>query len=450
MADRPIGSVKVCIHQGAATVGGNCIELISSSGERLLLDAGRPLEIPEILSAPIPPSLDISSPVAGIVLSHAHSDHCGMLASLPASWPVYCGAATGRLLHLFAAVRGKKIRQPCVFWTTGKTVSIGSFSVTPYLIDHSAFDAHAVSIEADGRHIFYSGDFRSQGRKGILTQALMRQPPRPIDVLVMEGTNLTAGPLIKPTPTERSLEEACVRLFRKTEGRIFVSCSSANIDRLVTLYRACKKSGRILAVDLFCALLLLRLREFGHIPQPDWQGGHMRTVVTRRMANLIKRMGEEEIIGYLKSCGVAISARKLADQPHKWVIATRESLIADFRKKGIATTDRDCWVWSMWSGYLHQDAARESREFFAPCHKESLHTSGHASPELLKAFAKALQPEILLPVHGESWLAWKEHFPNLRPAANGEWLKLSEHKGEPAAVKRIGGHQLADLNKCGF
>lgn len=36
---------------------------------------------------------------------------------------------------------------------------------TPYLMDHSAYDAYAFLIEADGEKIIYSGDFREHGRK---------------------------------------------------------------------------------------------------------------------------------------------------------------------------------------------------------------------------------------------------------------------------------------------
>ncbi len=37
---------------------------------------------------------------------------------------------------------------------------IGPFVVTPFLIDHSAFDAHMLLIEVCGRRIIYSGDFK--------------------------------------------------------------------------------------------------------------------------------------------------------------------------------------------------------------------------------------------------------------------------------------------------
>ena len=199
---------RLCIHRAANAIGGNCIEIVASGGERLLLDAGRPLEAPDRQPTSVPPSLNTGASVAGVLLSHAHGDHCGMLGSLPENWPVYCGPATESLLHLSASISGKCIHQPCFLWESGKAFSLGPFSITPHLIDHSAFDAYALLVTVDGKSILYSGDFRAQGRKGKLTRSLMRKPPRPLDILIMEGTNLPAdGGTIQPTPTEEALEK---------------------------------------------------------------------------------------------------------------------------------------------------------------------------------------------------------------------------------------------------
>jgi len=63
-------------------------------------------------------------------------------------------------------------------------------------------------------------------------------PPLNIDVLLMEGTNLGSD---KSCITESELESDFEALFRQTKGRVFVSWSAQNVDRTVTLYRACLK-----------------------------------------------------------------------------------------------------------------------------------------------------------------------------------------------------------------
>jgi len=418
--------VSICIHRAAQEIGGNCIEIKASSGERLLLDAGRPLDTPDGELTPIPTTLDTTTPVTGILLSHAHKDHCGLLETLPAEWPVYCGKATESLLHLADAMNRKSLAQTCIHWESEKETTIGPFTVTPRLIDHSAFDAYALQIDVEGKTIVYSGDFRAHGRKAKFTEAIMRTPPKRVDVLIMEGTNLpAAASAFKTTSTEAELEEQFVSLFKACRGRVFVSWSATNIDRTVTLYRSCKRSGRVLVPDLYCMLVLMRLKEFANIPQPEWKGGHMRAVVTRKMMDLMKRLGEPGLIEYLIRHQAAMSADKLPATPEKWVIMARSSLVVDYRGKGVVPAEDDTWVWSMWNGYLEQESTLPMRDYFAPCQKAYVHSSGHASLEVLQQFAEAMRPKILIPVHGEMWDAWAEHFPNLRAATDGEWLELS-------------------------
>jgi ribonuclease J len=417
--------VSICIHRAAREIGGNCIEIKASSGERLLLDAGRPLDTPDGEPTPIPQTLDTIKPVSGILLTHAHADHCGLLETLPASWPVYCGRATKILLDLSAAVGQKPLAQTFVHWKSGKTTSLGPFTFTAHLIDHSAFDAHILQIDVEGQTIVYSGDFRAHGRKAALTEGIMRTPPKRVDALIMEGTNLPAAQsALKPTPTEDELQARFVSLFRACQGRVFVSWSATNIDRAVTLYKACKASGRVLVPDLDCMLVLMRLKEFGRIPQPEWKGGHMCAVVTNKMKRLMARLGETGLINDLKSHYAAMGAKKLTATPEKWVIMARGSLLDDYAAKGVIPNERDAWVWSMWKGYLEQESSRSMREFFVPCKQEYIHSSGHASPDVLRNFAEAMRPKMLIPVHSETWQDHKTTFANVHMLQNGESVIL--------------------------
>ena len=182
----------------------------------------------------------------------------------------------------------------------------------------------------------------------------MAAPPRDIDVLLMEGTNLGSN---RPTMAEADLEREFVDLFQETPGRVFVAWSAQNIDRTVTLYRAALKTGRTLVVDLYTAEVMELLAEHGRLPQPDWRG--VKVVVTGALSRMYRRTDREDLVARMARNG--IPARALADTPAKWVSMIRPSLIRDFDRAGVIPSRQDAWSWSMWKGYLANEEGSGSR-----------------------------------------------------------------------------------------
>lgn len=415
-----MNGLTLTVHRSAHEIGGNCIEL-RIGHERLILDIGRPLDASKEATGLLPSTLDTTAPLSAVLISHPHQDHYGLLHELPPHWPVICGEATARLMHLTAGLTGQPIRQPITFWTGGTTLELGAFRVTPMLTDHSAFDAYMLLVEGAGRRILYSGDFRTHGRKSALVQRLMERPPAHLDVLLMEGTNLGTD---KPTATETDLEGDFVRLLRETPGRVFVAWSAQNIDRTVTLYRACLRTGRTLVIDLYTAEVLDVLAESGKLPRAGWN--NIKVVITRAFSRLYKSKGREEFVQRMAAHG--LSAAALATDPERWVVMTRPSLIRDFESKGVIPTPDDAWSYSQWRGYLAAEDGRRLQSWFehGGARAAHLHTSGHASTRDLQAFAEAMQPEHLVPIHGVNWDAevGAEAFPRITRLADGQPFTL--------------------------
>src|SRR5690606_29351101 len=99
-----------------------------------------------------------------------------------------------------------------------KPIVLGPFTITPFLVDHSAYDSYAILVEADDKRLFYSGDFRAHGRKASLVERLIADPPKNVDVLLMEGTTLGRPDSDKGFPTEDDLMPRFVELFEQTDG----------------------------------------------------------------------------------------------------------------------------------------------------------------------------------------------------------------------------------------
>lgn len=190
------GGVRVKIHRGAHEIGGSCIEL-EADGARLVLDLGRPLAAgaDAVVARPAVPGLERPDPsLVGLVITHPHLDHYGLAPGVASSVPVFMGEAAYRLLVAASFYTNAPVPPaPAGHLRHRVPFAVGPFTVTPFLADHSAFDAYSLLVEAGGRRLFYTGDFRGHGRKRALFEELLRMPPAGVDVLLMEGTNVRAG-----------------------------------------------------------------------------------------------------------------------------------------------------------------------------------------------------------------------------------------------------------------
>jgi len=411
-------SLQLTVHRGTHEIGGCCIEIEHPRGERVILDAGRPLDAPDGATGLLPASLDRSRP-ATVLISHPHQDHWGLVEELPRDWPIWTGSGSAKLITITSDITRHPLTRTFRTWHShSKPFAIGPFTVTPYLTDHSAFDAYMLLVEGAGKRILYTGDFRRHGRKSVLIDRMMKRPPPNIDVLVTEGTNLGSD---KPVTTERELEGEFVKLFKRTKGRVFVAWSAQNIDRTVTLYRAAKRTGRVLVIDLYTADVLDRISGGTHLPRAGFPG--LKVVVTKRLANYYRRLGREDFIERMVPYG--ISARRLVKGSH--VAMARPSLIVDYRSAGVVPTADDAFNFSMWRGYLAEPDLAEVLKWCQTGGAEIayIHTSGHASPVDLRAFAAAIHPKVTVPVHGVKWDEEAHGFGAIRRLADAEMLDIS-------------------------
>lgn len=176
--------MRIRIHRGTKEIGGTCIEM-EAQGKRIALDVGLPLDAPDdpeehkSLLPRVPGFREPDESLLGVLISHPHMDHYGLAKYIRPDVPVYIGEAAHRIMKAASAYvpDGSSFTAPH-FIADRTPVEIGPFRVTPFLVDHSAFDAYSLLVEADGKRVFYSGDFRAHGRKRKLFEAMVARPPR--------------------------------------------------------------------------------------------------------------------------------------------------------------------------------------------------------------------------------------------------------------------------------
>jgi ribonuclease J len=407
--------MRVRIHRGTKEIGGTCIEL-ESGGGRILLDLGLPLngDPDEPAFYPAIDGLSGGSDLLALVLSHGHIDHFGLAHLAGPHLPVALGAATHRILKAAAPfVPNPYFPTNAIEFTKGMPLEFGPFRVTPHLVDHSAYDAYALEVEADGRRLFYPGDIRAHGRKGALFDRLVAHPPQSIDVMLMEGSSFGR---LDPThifPEESSVEQRFVDLFQETDGLALVAASAQNIDRMVSLYRACKRTGRTLIIDLYSAEIL---RATGN---PNIPAKRCRLHCQRVR---IKRSARFDLLEQHKSQRIfAEQLKKLT--PHAAML---------FRPAMLNHLDRaECLsgaraIWSQWDGYLKQERGLTLLSSLAARNipVDHAHTSGHASIVDLKRLAEAVAPKMLVPIHTYEPQQFPAHFKAVNLKNDGDWWEV--------------------------
>ncbi len=304
-------TASLTVHRGTQAIGGSCIEISAPNGERLILDAGRPLDAPHDAAGLLPATLDLSHP-ATVLFSHAHMDHWGLIDELPADWSIWAGEKTAELMRLTAELFGGGLTRTIETWhSRSAPFGIGSFVVTPYLTDHSAPDAYMLLIEGHGQRILYTGDFRTHGRKGRLVEETIASPPPEVDVLVMEGTNLGSD---KPCISEADLEEEFVALAHQTARHVFVYWSAQNIDRTVTLFRAARRTGRKLVVDLYGADVLRRIADGTRLPVPGPDFPELKVLITPGGKGLYNRQGRSAFVTEMARSSFGTSRRRVVSR----------------------------------------------------------------------------------------------------------------------------------------
>ncbi|MBP0447325.1 hypothetical protein J8J14_21380 [Roseomonas sp. SSH11] len=422
------GAFRACVHRGTRQIGGTCVEL-SCGGARLLLDLGMPLDAdpagdPADFLPAVPGLREAAPDLLGLVLTHGHADHWGLAPHAAAPLPTAMGAATRRMLHAAAPF----VPRPVPFSAEAelpelsdrRPVRIGPFTVTPYLVDHSAYDAYALLVEAGGRRLFYSGDLRGHGRKGALFERLLRDPPRGVHAMLMEGSSLGRLDPEARFPTEEQVELLLAERMR-APGLVAVCASAQNVDRMVSLYRACRRTGRVLVLDLYAAEVLAATGN-PRVPRAGWDDVAIyvpeyqrRHVARRALFDLVDAYRPHRIF-----------PEHLARLAPRAVMLFRPAMLPDVDALGAAWGGARA-IWSQWDGYLRDGAggrlAAELERRGVPL--EVVHTSGHASIADLRRLARAVAPGALVPVHSFEGDRFAALFgPGVVRRADGEWWEV--------------------------
>ena len=410
---------ELIIHRGTNEIGGSILEL-SSNGTKILFDFGIPLESMDCKDYSIndyKPELnglykDEPLQYQAIFLTHAHPDHYGLLELINPAIPIYASKVTFDILSKVAPMTTKFKTGNLNLHVIDDVVAVGDFAVKIHNVDHSIAGACAFEIKIGDKVLVYTGDLRFHGRCAWQSSKLAKLAQEP-DYLIMEGTTL--GRAEQNIVTEDDLIPKFVEVF-ESEKLPVVMFSPQNLDRFITVYKACLKTKRTLVIDPYtCFLLDIYKQVSNNIPQIDWNNigvYFVRNSITQGLAE------NKELYKY-KHNAKKISIEDILKTPEKYVIkgnfGINHKLFKKLPKGNLSI------IYSMWKGYLEKPSyLDEYKDIIIP-----IHTSGHAYIKDLQDFVEMIKPKSIIPIHTENKEKYAELFDaKIIELNNGEILKL--------------------------
>lgn len=414
--------MKIKIHRGLDQIGG-CITEICTDSSRVFIDFGQNLPSNGKTATPEEDALMVADIIRNnekehqaVFYTHAHEDHVGLFRYIPLEQ--YIGEGSKELLlikyrtlleryemaidenhqlqegskeneelqeenyrttkDLIDKLKAFKTWKRTALKESPSPITIGDIRVTPFFTCHSIYDAHMFLVEADGKRIWHTGDYRQHGYMGKGLLPMLRRYATDIDVLITEGTMLKRkDKCIHECEVSRKMESV-MQAFKY----VFILASATDIERLASIKVAAKNIQKPLCI---LSLFMKRTMELFTERESSLSRGLFSFAplfYTDKLYGKLKRRGFTIVVGTSQ----ADKVKKLLDK-----LPQEETLL----------------IYSSWDGYYKNaeqvkanSKYKELREMFH--NVVDIHTSGHADKATIRKVIETLCPKEVICIHKEA------------------------------------------------
>ena len=379
---------------GGCGVFGANLSLYGYGGKWLIVDCGMGFgddTMPgvDIIVPNISFLKQIKDDILAMIVTHGHEDHIGGIEYL---WPqiqapIYATPFTAGLIHTKVSGKAWGNQVDIRFLPEDEPLKLDPFEIETIKMAHSIPEMRALNIKAGSEgYVLHTGDWKLDPNPvaGDVTDEGRLKELADLDILAVVGDSTNAM-VPGHSGSEYTVEKNLTELFSTYKNKIFMTCFSSNVARLVSIAKAAAANDRhvslvgrslwrIEGVARQCGYLdgieeFLDFEDAAYVPKEKivyictGSQGEPRAALSK-VAN-----GDHKVVDVVDGDVVLFSSRAI---PGNEVSINR--IKNRFLGKNIdIVTDRD----------------------------EAIHVSGHPYQDEITQILEWVKPRYVLPVHGE-------------------------------------------------
>jgi ribonuclease J len=326
--------------------------------------------------------------LVAILITHAHEDHIGALASLwpKLKCPVYATRFAAGLMEL------RRLSEPGApdigikRVSAGQTLELGPFSVEYVAVAHSVPEACALAIRTPAGLALHTGDWKIDPEPGVgsrINEARLRELGQEgVTALICDSTNiLREGDSFSESDVAKTLRV----LIAEAPGRVLVTTFASNIARIRAIAEAAAAAGRSVVVAG---------RAMDRAIQVARECGFLEGVAGFHSADLLAALPRDKVVviatGSQGEVRAAMARAAMGEHPQLKLVSGDRVI---FSSRTIPGNARE----------VHRvvNALCDLGVEVLTDHDHLVHCSGHPRRGEVERLYDWVQPQAAIPAHGE-------------------------------------------------
>ncbi|MDD0854652.1 ribonuclease J [Halobacteriovorax sp. GB3] len=438
---RPIG--------GVGQIGSNST-LIKTKKDCFLIDCGIlfPYEDFFDLNYLIPDLSFVEDKPTKLIITHGHEDHIGAIVHFLESYPqIEVWAPEFAKLLIEKKLARKKLSKKVHVYKRDSKIELDDTTIIPIQVNHSIPDTYGILVNNEDKSLFLVSDFKID-EKPIYEpdfdfEKLLSYSKGKTKILLADSTNILSNNL--KTPSEESLISDFESIIKNSNERLFVTTFASNIFRIKTILDLAKKLGRrvvphgrsmISYIDSAIEAGIITdtsvLRDVDSIDPNDKKLIVLLTGCQGDFKGSFRRVaiGEDSRFKINQNDTFILSSKSIPGNEKK--ISLLLNSIYSFNAKAITVADAN------------------------------IHVSGHPGKRDLEILYSKFDPNIAIPIHGETafihkhvdWI--KDKFPKTKPITlknfdkvifDNNKVKIEQVKDSPEPLLIHGNYLVIEKTK---